>query len=133
MMRMLQTPVEVPALIGLRTLRLVCFTILLVPSFIVVASVIVSSMNSGIGWQQHRLPGVFLGIYVLAGLASPLVGAAALGFLFVGRRRFVDDHDSYEARLRRHIATLGVIDILSIVAWFPMFLFVFFEGVGGSR
>ncbi len=133
MMRFLQTPVETHAFIGLKTLRLLCLTVLLVPSLIVVASLVVGSMNSGIGWQQHRLPGVFLGVYILTGLAAPLVGAAALIILYIRRRKHAGDYSSVEAKLRSHIYALGVLDLLFIVAGFPLFLVVFFEGVGGSR
>lgn len=129
---MRETPDDVSDLGWLKLLRLFCFAILLMPTIVLVISKLLMIMNSNAGWLQNPLPGIFLVVYVIAGLSSPLIGIAALIILFVTRRKFRNEAKYEQRRLKNHIFFLGLIDVFAVIAWVVLFPFVFLSA-GGSR
>jgi len=118
--------------VWLKWLRLLCLSVLIVPTTILASCAVLMTVNSNAGWLKYPLPGIFLPIYVMAGLASPVVGIAALIILWMVGRKFNDESWRKEHRLRIHILVVGMIDILAIAFWVMLFPIVFFNA-GGSR
>jgi hypothetical protein len=129
---MQETPDDISDLEWLKFLRLFCFAILLIPTIVLVISKVLMILNSNAGWLQNSLPGIFLVVYVVAGLSSPLIGIAALIILFVTRHKFRDEAKREQRRLKNHIFFLGLVDIFVVIAWVMLFPLVFFSA-GGSR
>ncbi len=116
----------------LKRLRLLCISVLFIPATILIYCVVLMAVNSNAGWLKYPLPAIFLLIYVVAGLASPLVGVAALIIVWVGRHKSNNNYWPKERKLGSQILVLGLIDILAAVFWVPLFPIVFFNA-GGSR
>lgn len=118
--------------IWLKPLRLLCVGVLLIPIAVLVFCALLMTANSNAGWLKFPLPIIFFLVYVVAGLASPLVGVAALVTLWVGKHKFTNKSWFKEHRLERHILILGLADIFAIAFWVMLFPFVFFSA-GDSR
>ena len=129
---MQETPDDISDLGWLKLLRLFCFAILLMPLIILAISGVLMTLNSNAGWLRYPLPGIFLVVYVVAGLSSPLIGIGALIILCITRRKFRDEAKGEQRRLKKHIFFLGLVDIFVVIAWVMLFPLVFFSA-GGSR
>src|SRR5919199_94016 len=70
----------------LRLLRLLCFGVLLVPAAVLALCHVLSALNESAGRLRYPLPLALLFVYLLSGLASPLIGVGGLAVLFVRRR-----------------------------------------------
>lgn len=82
--------------------------------------------------ERYALPGLFLFIYLLAMIASPMVGILGLIILFIRRRAFQVEFRREERKLKRQVLILSAINIMAIVFWVVMFPLVFFSA-GASR
>lgn len=116
----------------LKLLRLLCLGALLVPAAVLVICAVLATANSNAGWLRYPLPVVLLGVYMLAGLASPLVGIIALAILFIKRRALHSKARREERKLRNHIIGLSLLDIFAFLFWAMLFPFVIFSA-GGTR
>lgn len=116
----------------LKRLRLLCLSVLLIPITILISCAVLMVVNSNAGWLKYPLPGIFFLVYVFVGLASPVVGVAALVIVWVVGRKFANKSWHSEHKLKSHILVLGLADILATVFWVILFPIVFFSA-GGSR
>lgn len=116
----------------LKLLRLLCFGVPLVPAAVLAVCAVLSALNENAGWLRYPLPLVLLGVYLLAGLASPVVGISALIILFTIRGVFREGAADGGGRLRSQVVILSLLDISATVFWVMLLPYVIFSA-GGSR
>ncbi len=123
---MREEPEGITDVTGLRVLIFFCATTLIVPIAILLLCAVLISLH------QYPLPSIYLAIYVLAGIASPIMGIISLVSLLVRRRAFRGTLNRVEGRLRGYLLILGIMNIFAIVFWFMFFPYLIFS-VGGTR
>jgi len=107
--------------------------VLLVPSAIVTASMVLSAANESAGWLRYKLPEVFFWTFLTTGLASPFVGISTLLLLWIQRHQMaVMIGGIKERRLRIALILASVAAVLAPAAWIFFFSEVFFVA-GGNR
>jgi len=107
--------------------------VLLVPSAIVTASMVLSAANESAGWLRYKLPEVFFWTFLTTGLASPFVGMSTLLLLWIQRHQMaVMIGGIKERRLRIALILASVAAVLAPAAWIFFFSEVFFVA-GGNR
>jgi len=97
-----------------------------VPIAILVLSSVLTSLH------YYPLPTAFLGVYVLAGVASPAIGVIGLVSLWGRRRTFQGTLGHVERRLRSYVLILSIINIFAVVIW-AMLLPQMIFSIGGIR
>ena len=65
--------------------------VLLIPSAIVIASMILSAANESAGWLRYKLPEIFFWMFLTTGLASPFLGISTLLLLWAQRHQCSHD------------------------------------------
>ena len=123
---MTETPEGTTEPTGLKVLIFFCVTTLVVPITIVLLCAVLTSL------RQYPLPSVFLVLYVLAALASPIMGVIGLVILLVRRRTFQGSLNRVERRLRSGLLILSIMNIFAIVFWFMLSPYLIFS-IGGTR
>ena len=113
-------------LTGLKVLIFFCASTLIVPMAILLLCAVL------IGRQQHPLPAIFLAAYVLAGMASPIMGVIGLVTLLVRRRTLRGRAGPMERRGGGYLLILSIMNLFAIILWFMFFPYVIFS-VGGTR
>jgi len=113
-------------LTGLGFLIFFCASTLIVPIAILILCAVLISLH------QYPLSTVYISIYVLAGIASPIMGVIGLVGLLARRRSFQGTLNRVELRLRACLLILSIINILAIVFWFMFFPYLIFS-IGGTR
>ena len=121
-----ERPEETTDLTGPKVLIFFCATTLIVPIFILLLCAVL------IGLHQYPLPGAFLALYVLACIASPIMGVISLVYLLVRRRTFRGTLNRVERRGMGYLLVLSVLNIFAVVFWFMFFPYLIFS-IGGSR
>ncbi len=109
-----------------KVLILLCAATLLLP----IATLILCATM--IGWRQYPLPTIFLGVYLLASLASPVMGVISLITISARSRVARGEATPAERRMRRFLILLSIMNIFAIGIWFLFFPYVIFS-VGGTR
>ena len=100
--------------------------VLLVPSAIVTASMVLSAANESAGWLRYRLPEIFFWTFLTTGLASPFVGISTLLLLWIQRHQMaVMIGGIMERRLRIALILASVAAVVAPAAWIFFFSEVF--------
>ena len=113
-------------LTGLRFLIFFCAITVVAPIAILLLCSLLVSLD------QYPLPSIYLAVYVLAGIASPIMGVFGLVGLLVRRRTFRGTLSRVERRLRACLLILSIINIFAILIWFMFFPYLLFS-IGGTR
>ena len=113
---------------------LVALTIVvLVPSAIVIVSIVLGAANESVGWLRYRLPEVFLWTFLMTGSASPFVGIGTLLLLWTHRHKWALMIGSKVGRrLRIMLILASLAAVIAPAAWIFLFSEVFFVA-GGNR
>ena len=113
-------------LTGWKVLIFFCVSTLVVPIAILLLCAAL------ISWHQYPLPTIFLAAYVLAGIASPIMGIISLVTLLVRSRTLRGATSLMERRLRGCLLILSIMNVFAIGLWFMFFPYVIFS-IGGTR
>jgi hypothetical protein len=117
----------------LHCLLAILISVVLVPSMIVAASLILGRSNESAGWLRYKLPEVFFWMFLATGLSSPLVGIGTLVLMWTLRRqRVLVDGNQTDPKMRRTLILAAVTAIIAPAAWAIGFAEVFFVA-GGNR
>ena len=123
---MKERPEGTADLTGWRVLTFFCATTLIVPIAILLLCTLLIRLH------DYPLPSMYLAVYMLAGIASPIMGVISLVCLLVTRRASRGTLNHAERRLRGYVLILSIMNIFAIVFWFMFFPYLVFS-VGGSR
>ena len=117
----------------LNGLLVALISVVLVPSVIVIASLILGMANESAGWLRYKLPEAFFWIFLSIGIASPFLGIATLVFLWILRRRgLLVDGGKTDPKTKTALILAAVTAIIAPAAWTVLFSEVFFVA-GGNR
>ncbi len=107
--------------------------VLLIPSAIVIASIILSAANESAGWLRYKLPEIFFWMFLTTGLASPFLGISTLLLLWAQRHQSAMKISStVERRLRIALIVASMAAVIAPAVWIFFFSEVFFVA-GGNR
>lgn len=119
--------------IHLHGLLLTLTSAVLVPGMVVAASLILGMANESAGWLRYKLPEVFFWMFLLTGIASPILGIGTFVFLWILQRQQVPvDNGKTDPRIRRALILAAVTATVAPVVWTILFGEVFFVA-GGNR
>ena len=108
-------------------------SVVVVPSIIVIVSLILGMANESAGWLRYRLPEVFFWIFLSTGIASPFLGIGTLLFLWtLRRRRALADRSKTGFKTEPALILAAAAAIVAPAAWTFVFSEVFFVA-GGNR
>jgi hypothetical protein len=113
-------------LTGWKVLIFFCASTLLVPMAILLICA------AFISWHQYPLPTIFLAAYVLAGIASPIMGVIGLITLLARSRTLGGKASPVERKVRGYLLILSIMNVFAIGLWFMFFPYVIFS-IGGTR
>ena len=81
---------------------------------------------------KYPLPTIFLAAYVLASIASPLMGVIGLVTLLARSRTLRGTASPMERRVKGYLLILSIMNVFAIGLWFMFFPYVIFS-IGGTR
>ena len=109
--------VDNAAAILLKNLRLLGAGIFLALLSMVIAAGVLMAINSTVGWQKYPVPGILFLLYLLLGIASPVVGTGSFVILFTRRQNLFAESGPEERRLRNQVLILSALNVMAIVLW----------------